>query len=141
MTDARTDLTDFHGATLHNVLTNKPAGKPIEALACRSTKTTGSASQMGGKRFLGSEGHSADLSGYDLRKAPSFATANLTAVRAEGTIFYGLDLEGVKLQGAKLNGADFRACRLEECRFARAQLAGALLNCALICAMPILILW
>ena len=78
----------------------------------------------------GSEGAPLDLTGYDLRQSPSLAGAVLSTLKADGAVFYGLNLEGVGLQAAQLEGADLRCCRLNRADLRGVNLAGARLNYA-----------
>jgi uncharacterized protein YjbI with pentapeptide repeats len=83
----------------------------------------------------GAEGAAMDLSGYDLRPVVSLAGQRLSALKAEKTMFIGLDMARIELQAAQLSGSDFRAARLHNadlrgvkatvCDFSGADMAGA----------------
>lgn len=78
----------------------------------------------------GARGLAADLSGVDLRNIDCFAGCELTALKAPGAVFYGLDLRGAALQGAQLMGADLRGADLRRADLRGADLSGARLNYA-----------
>jgi uncharacterized protein YjbI with pentapeptide repeats len=75
----------------------------------------------------GREGAVANCSGSDFRSAGALKGRKLTALKAAGGIFYGLNLEGVQLQGADLTGADLRGTNLRGADLRGAKLIDALL--------------
>lgn len=59
---------------------------------------------------MGKEGRQLDLSGFDLRALLSLAGEKLTALRAVGSRWCGMDMTDIHLQSSILDGADFRSC-------------------------------
>ncbi|MDP9103183.1 MAG: pentapeptide repeat-containing protein, partial [Pseudomonadota bacterium] len=75
----------------------------------------------------GREGLVANASKSDFRSAGPLKGRKLTALKAAGSIFYGLNLEGIQLQGADLTGADLRGANLRGADLRGAKLIDALL--------------
>ena len=104
-------LVDYSGLVnvdMTGALTDKPAGMTTE----NHEKTLEEMIRLhqAWLKSKGSEGQKLDLSGHDLRNAPSLVGANLTMLLAEKTVWYGLDLSQVNLQAAQLGEGDFRNC-------------------------------
>src|SRR5690606_35131916 len=84
---------------------------------------------------VGKEGSQLDLSGYDLRILLSLAGEKLTALKAVGARWCGMDLTDIQLQSANLDESDFRSCflrggdfratSLKKARFSHADLRNA----------------
>lgn len=102
---AVTDQADMTG-----VLTDEPAGKPLAELVPSIEERLENHARWCDSQ--GREGSPLIINGYDLRTLKTLASANLTAMRAPGCVFYGLDLSGIQLQGAQLQGADLRTTKL-----------------------------
>ena len=78
----------------------------------------------------GAQGKRMDLSGLDMRGAPSLNGADLTMMVAENTIWYGHDLMHVNLQASQFRGSDLRNCDfstsdLRGSDFSHAKMVGA----------------
>ena len=121
MTMAVTD-----GADMSGILTDAPAGislstltEPIEHLLAQHISWVESS---------GAHGKPLDLSGVDLRPLKNLASANLTALKANGAVLYGMNLPAIQLQGAQLQGADLRAAKLVGADLRGANLKNAKLN-------------
>ena len=69
-----------------------------------------------------------DLSGVDLRPLKNLSSANLTALKANGAVMYGMNLPAIQLQGAQLQGADLRAAKMVGADLRGANLKNAKLN-------------
>ncbi|HEY3918270.1 MAG TPA: pentapeptide repeat-containing protein [Stellaceae bacterium] len=126
LTDALMENANFIGVDLKGTLDDKPAGllpcdldEPLPELIARHERWVAS---------NGHEGEQLDLSGFDLRTAPSLAGAELAALKASDSVFYGLNLAGVGLQAAVLDRADLRACNLRRADLRGASLKGARLT-------------
>jgi uncharacterized protein YjbI with pentapeptide repeats len=113
-------------ADMTGVLTDTPVGKPMEDLPKPLDQLLADHDRF--VRSGGAEGRILDLSGFDLRKATDLTRFSLATLKAQGTVFYGLDLQNVRLQAAHLEGADFRACRLAGADLRGANLTEALLS-------------
>jgi len=110
LTEAVMENTHFIGANLKGTLNEKPAGlllsdldEPLSELVAQHERWVAS---------KGRDGTQLDLSGFDLRNAPPLAGAELAALKASDSIFYGLNLQGIGLQAAQLDRADLRSCNL-----------------------------
>lgn len=110
LTDAVMENTHFIGANLKGTLNDKPAGlllsdldEPLPVLIARHERWV---------QTKGRDGAQLDLSGFDLRNAPPLAGAELAALKASDSVFYGLNLAGIGLQAAQLDRADLRSCNL-----------------------------
>ncbi|MGK2872739.1 MAG: pentapeptide repeat-containing protein [Alphaproteobacteria bacterium] len=120
------NLTTVSKAALALALTDAPAGKRVQELEHPLDEILHSHAlwvASGGKT-----GRHADLSGVDLRNTDVLEASELTALKAENTVFYGLSLRGTALQGALLMGADLRGVDLREADLRGANLTGARLN-------------
>ncbi len=126
LTNAQMALTETAGADMTGALTNADAGKPLAALGAPLEQLI--AHHETWVRTNGAEGLPLDLSGYDLRKATAVAHGRLTALRAQGAVFYGLNLEGAWLQAAQMTGADLRTCNMKGADLRGANLTDAKLN-------------
>lgn len=62
----------------------------------------------------GKNGKQLDLSGVDMRQLKTLKQEKMTAIKAEGTKFFGMNLYKIELQSAVLDGSDFRNCDLVE---------------------------
>jgi uncharacterized protein YjbI with pentapeptide repeats len=104
MTHSKTDGADFKGALQESFNKNlSDLGQSLDELI---------ESHRHWVETSGKEGRYLDLSGYDLRKASALQGAKMTAVKAQGTLFIGMNLNGIELQHGFLNDADFRSCML-----------------------------
>jgi uncharacterized protein YjbI with pentapeptide repeats len=126
LTDAVMENTHFVGANLKGTLDDKPAGlvvadleEPLSALIAKHERWVES---------KGREGAQLDLSGFDLRTAPPLAGAELAALKASDSVFYGLNLVGIGLQAAQLERADLRSCNLRGADLRGISLKGARLT-------------
>jgi uncharacterized protein YjbI with pentapeptide repeats len=126
LTDAVMENTHFIGANLKGTLNDKPAGllltdldEPLPALIAQHERWVESE---------GREGAQLDLSGFDLRTAPPLAGAELAALKASDSVFYGLNLMGIGLQAAQLDRADLRSCNLRGADLRGISLKGARLT-------------
>ncbi len=118
-------MTEIAGADLSNVLTAEPKGRLVTELTAPLDQllydhaawvTTG-----------GERGKPVDLSGFDLRAAFPIADVALTAIKAIGTIFYGLKLPAAQMQYGTFDKSDMRGCD-----FSRGDLRGISLSHALL---------
>jgi uncharacterized protein YjbI with pentapeptide repeats len=125
-TGANFNFANLAGADLAGVLSDQPGGRLLAELEEGLDDLLRLHLQFVGSN--GATGRPLDLSGFDLRHAPSLAGACLTMVTARKAIFYGLDLGRVAIQAAKCDSADFRNCRLDAADMRGIQLAGARLN-------------
>jgi len=123
LTDAVTENTHFIGANLKGTLGDQPAGllvsdleEPLAALIAKHERWV---------RSQGHQGAQLDLSGFDLRNAPPLAGAELAAVKASDSVFYGLDLTGIGFAAAQLDRADLRSCNLRGADLRGISLKGA----------------
>lgn len=80
----------------------------------------------------GRDGEQLDLSGKDLRRLKSLSEKRLTALKAVGAIFYGMNLQGVELQSASLSESDLRACDISHADMRGSNFRNALLDHAVI---------
>src|SRR5258708_30282078 len=96
LTGAKTDLADFYGATLKDILTDKPVGKTLDALGMPLDELVGL--HLEWVNTGANRGRAADPTGAHLRKGPSLMRRNLPALPAEKATFYGLALPGPLLQ-------------------------------------------
>ncbi len=76
----------------------------------------------------GKNGRQLDLSGYDLRDLVSLKREKLTAIKAVGAKFFGMNLFSIELQNATLDGSDFRNCDMEGADLRASTFKGANLN-------------
>lgn len=123
LTDAVTENTHFIGANLKGTLDDKPAGllvsdlgEPLPVLLAKHERWIES---------QGRDGAQLDLNGFDLRHAPPLAGAELAALKASDSVFYGLNLAGIGLAAAQLDRADLRSCNLRGADLRGVSLKGA----------------
>lgn len=76
----------------------------------------------------GREGTHLDLSGYDMRPLETLKEQVLTAIKAVGTKFFGMNLYKIQMQSALLDNADFRSCDMEEADLRGSSFVGARFN-------------
>lgn len=76
----------------------------------------------------GKEGVYLDLSGYDMRPLETLKGQVLTAIKAAGAKFFGMNLYKVQMQSAVLDRADFRSCDMEEADLRGSSFVGARFN-------------
>ena len=76
----------------------------------------------------GETGKQLDLSDMDMRSLKTLKMEKLTAIRAVGTKFLGMNLYKIQLQSAVLDGSDFRNCDAEEADFRGSSFIGANLS-------------
>ncbi len=126
LTGATMTMTELTDADMGDALTDKPVGRVIAELG-RSLEEL-LADHIAWVGSGGARGTALDLSGFDLRHAPSLAHTCLTMLRASGATLYGLDLTGVQLQAAVLDGADMRGCNMTEGDLRGVNLRNAKLN-------------
>ncbi len=62
----------------------------------------------------GKNGVYLDLSHYDMRSLETLKDQVLTAIKAVGAKFFGMDLSNVQMQSAILDDADFRSCNMDK---------------------------
>jgi uncharacterized protein YjbI with pentapeptide repeats len=83
------------------------------------------------ERWCASEGAKGELAkadGVDFRALGHLRDRKLTALRASGGIFFGMDLRGAALQGADLSGADLREADLRGADLRGSKLMRALMT-------------
>lgn len=76
----------------------------------------------------GGEGRQLDLSGYDMRPLESLKGETMTAIKATGTRFFGMNLYKIQMQSGTLDKADFRRCDMEESDLRGTSFRGARFN-------------
>jgi uncharacterized protein YjbI with pentapeptide repeats len=126
LVEAVMESTHFAGEDLKDALNDEPAGPQLSDLDAPLPELL-----QRHERWVASKGHEGeqlDLSGFDLRSAPPLAGAELAALRANDSVFFGLDLSGIGLQAAQLDGADLRSCNLQGADLRGISLKGARLT-------------
>ncbi|MDD5587378.1 MAG: pentapeptide repeat-containing protein [Alphaproteobacteria bacterium] len=118
LTGALIDFTGLVNVDLKGALTDKPMGLTTDQLPMTFDEML--KLHQVWLKSKGAEGQQLNLTGYDLRNAPSLVGANLTMLAGEKAIWYGLDLSQCNLQAAQLSGGDFR-----NCNFTSADLRGS----------------
>lgn len=76
----------------------------------------------------GKDGIYLDLSRYDMRPLESLKEQVLTAIKAVGAKFFGMNMYKVQMQSAILDQADFRSCDMEEADLRGSSFMGARFN-------------
>lgn len=121
------------GVDLSGSITDENVGKSLSSLETPLAKLI--KEHRNWVATVGKEGKQLDLSGYDLRVLLSLSGEKLTALKAVGTRWCGMDLTDIQLQSSNLEdsdfrscflrGADFRAASLKKARFSHADLRNA----------------
>jgi uncharacterized protein YjbI with pentapeptide repeats len=123
---ANFEYADIAGADMQGALTDKPNGRLLAELDVGLEELLRLHRQF--VESCGASGRALDLSGFDLRSAGALTGACLTMVRAQRTVFFGLDLSGAALQAAHCDEADFRDCALDRADMRGIVLTGAMLS-------------
>jgi len=123
LTGVRLDDIRGSGVDLTDSITDENVGKSLDKLEQPLAKLIKEHRSWVGS--VGREGSQLDLSGYDLRILLSLAGEKLTAVRAIGARWCGMDLTDIQLQSATLDESDFRSCFLRSADFRASSLKNA----------------
>lgn len=76
----------------------------------------------------GASGARLDLSGYDMRELVTLKQAKLTAIKAERTQFFRMNLYQIEMQSAILDKSDFRNCDMVEADLRASSMRAAKFN-------------
>jgi uncharacterized protein YjbI with pentapeptide repeats len=126
LTNAIIHLDSLEKANLDGAMTNAPLGPTVADLpAPLSDMIDWHAIWV---TTSGKAGNRLDISGYDVRGVTLFTGADLTLIKAESAIFYGVNLTKTQMQAALLNNADFRHTNAEKMDLRGAELIGARLT-------------
>ncbi len=122
MTGIKLDAKALFGIDMSEAITDQNVGQtlsstdqPLEQLVDNHNIWVQSA---------GAQGTRLNLSGYDLRELGSLKQQKLTAIHAENTKFFGMNLYKIEMQSAILDKSDFRRCDLEEADMRGASMKG-----------------
>jgi uncharacterized protein YjbI with pentapeptide repeats len=77
---------------------------------------------------VGKSGKQLDLSDHDLRELKTLKKEKLTAIRAVGAKFFGLNLYKTELQSSMVDKSDFRNCDMEYADLRASSFKGAIFN-------------
>ncbi len=123
MLGAVVEQTNFNGASLLGAIYDKHL-KKLNNLD--SSLDLLLQSHMRWVATAGREGEALDLSSYDMRSASALMhQARLTAVKANHTVFFGMNLGKIELQHCTMQEADFRNCALQGADFRGSDLTKA----------------
>lgn len=120
---ANLNAAKTHGADLHNILTEKPQGRPISEIMHEIHRKFAQHELF--VESGGSAGTQLDLSGYDLREFRWPQNVILTNIKAVGATLCGATLCNAALQYSDLSGADLRDCDLSYADMRGVNLTGA----------------
>lgn len=81
----------------------------------------------------GKEGKQLDLSGFDMRPLETLKNEIMTAIKAVGARFFGMNLYRIQMQSANLDKTDFRRCDMVESDMRGSSFKGARFNHATVC--------
>lgn len=121
-------LDDLHNARidLNDAITDENIGRSVSELDDSLANLVESHKDW--VASAGKNGNQLDLSGLDMRFLKTLKQEKLTAIKAVGAKFFGMNMYQVELQSAILDGADFRNCDLEESDLRGASFKGANLS-------------
>jgi uncharacterized protein YjbI with pentapeptide repeats len=125
------DPSKLVNVDMTGALTDAPAGKTIDQMPVPIQDLL-----VLHKQWLdskGAQGKRLDLSGFDMRKAPSLGKADLTMFHAENSIWYAQDMSRMIMAASRFDHSDLRSCNfdvsdLRGSSFVKANLAGAKLR-------------
>jgi uncharacterized protein YjbI with pentapeptide repeats len=128
LSGAMLDYSSLVNVDMTGALTDKPAGKALDALPLPLDQML--ALHAVWLDTVGIKGQRLDLGGYDMRDAPPFHKINLTMLLADHSVWYAHDLSGANMQASHFAHSDLRSCHFESAdlrgsNFYKANLVGS----------------